>query len=75
MCMATVIDLFSWRLIGWSIADRHRAELVREALAAAVAARGVTFHSDRGSEYTRAWSLTTAQIRVYKVHGASRFVF
>ncbi len=57
--LATVIDLFSGRLIGWSIADHHRAELVRDALAAAVAARGgseavrgVAFHSDRGSEYT-----------------------
>jgi transposase InsO family protein len=57
MYLATVIDLFSGRLIGWSIADHHRAELVRDALAAAVAARGgdvtgVIFHSDRGSEYT-----------------------
>ncbi len=55
--LATVIDLFSGRLIGWSIADHHRAELARDALAAAVAARGghvagVIFHSDRGSEYT-----------------------
>lgn len=56
---ATVIDLFSRRLIGWSIAGHHRAELVEDALKAAVAARGgpgqvrgVIFHSDRGSEYT-----------------------
>jgi transposase InsO family protein len=52
-----VLDLFSGRLIGWSVADHHRAELVRDALAAAAAARGghvagVIFHSDRGSEYT-----------------------
>ena len=57
MYLATVIDLFSGRLVGWSIAEHHRAELVRDALAAAVAARGgdvagVIFHSDRGSEYT-----------------------
>jgi len=59
--LATVIDLFSGRLIGWSIADHHRADLVRDALSAAVAARGgpgairdVVFHSDRGSEYTSA---------------------
>ncbi|MFL6109810.1 MAG: IS3 family transposase [Catenulispora sp.] len=55
--LATVIDLFSGRLVGWSIADHHRAELVADALKAAVAARGgnvrgVIFHSDRGSEYT-----------------------
>jgi transposase InsO family protein len=57
MYLASVIDLFSGRLIGWSIAEHHRAELVRDALAAAVAVRGadvagVVFHSDRGSEYT-----------------------
>jgi transposase InsO family protein len=57
--MATVIDLFSGRLVGWSIADHHRAELVTDALKAAVATRGgrvdgVIFHSDRGSEYTSA---------------------
>lgn len=55
--LATVIDLFSGRLLGWSIATHMRAELVRDALAAAVAARagdvsGVIFHSDRGSQYT-----------------------
>jgi transposase InsO family protein len=55
--LATVIDLFSGRLVGWSIAGHMRAELVRDALAAAVAARGrdvsgVIFHTDRGSQYT-----------------------
>ena len=54
---ATVIDLFSGRLVGWSIAEHMRAELVRDALAAAVAARGgnvrdVIWHTDRGSQYT-----------------------
>jgi transposase InsO family protein len=54
---ATVIDLYSGRLVGWSIAEHMRAELVRDALAAAVAARGddvsgVIFHTDRGSQYT-----------------------
>ena len=54
---ATVIDLFSGRLVGWSIAEHMRAELVQGALAAAVAARGgnvdgVIFHTDRGSQYT-----------------------
>ena len=54
---ATVIDLFSGRLVGWSIAEHMKAELVRDALAAGVAARGgevsgVIFHTDRGSQYT-----------------------
>ena len=30
--LATVIDLFSGRLVGWSIADHHRADLVTDAL-------------------------------------------
>ena len=54
---ATVIDLYSGRLVGWSVAEHMRAELVQGALAAAVAARGgnvdaVIFHTDRGSQYT-----------------------
>jgi transposase InsO family protein len=54
---ATVIDLYSGRLVGWSVAEHMRAELVRDALAAAVAARGgsvdgVIFHTDKGSQYT-----------------------
>lgn len=58
--LATVIDLFSRRVIGWSVADHMRTELVVDALNAAVATRGghvaagVVFHSDRGSQYTSA---------------------
>lgn len=56
--LASVLDLGSRRLLGWSMADRHDAHLVVDALDAAVAARGAAamdgtvFHSDRGSEYT-----------------------
>ena len=56
--LATVIDLFSRRVIGWSVADHMRTELVADALYAAIATRGgrvgagVVFHSDRGSHYT-----------------------
>jgi len=56
--LATVIDLASRRLLGWSMGDRHDASLVTAAVLAAVAARGRTrmpgtiLHSDRGSEYT-----------------------
>lgn len=56
--LATVIDLGSRRLLGWSLGDRHHATLVCDALRAAAGARGVArmpgviFHSDRGSEYT-----------------------
>ncbi|MDH6711416.1 transposase InsO family protein [Kitasatospora sp. MAA19] len=56
MYLATVIDLHSRRLVGWSLADHMRTRLVADALEAAVAARGgrvdgVIFHSDRGSQY------------------------
>lgn len=57
--LATVIDLFSRRVIGWAAADHMRTELVADALTMAVATRGgqvagVIFHSDRGSVYTSA---------------------
>jgi transposase InsO family protein len=55
--LSTVIDLFSRRVIGWSLAEHMRAELVGDALTMAVATRGgqvagVVFHSDRGCQYT-----------------------
>lgn len=54
--LATVIDCYSRRLAGWSIADHMRTELVEDALKAAAAIRGTlagaVFHSDHGSQYT-----------------------
>jgi transposase InsO family protein len=52
---ATVIDLYSRRVIGWALADHLRASLVGDALTMAVATRGgdvngVIFHSDRGCQ-------------------------
>ena len=51
--VATVLDVFSRRVIGWAIADHLRASLVCAALRMAVATRGelsrACFHSD--SEY------------------------
>ncbi|MGI5508363.1 IS3 family transposase [Streptomyces sp. CA-106131] len=54
--LATVIDLFSRRLLGYAMSARHDAELVVASLHMAAATRGgdvkgVIFHSDRGSEY------------------------
>lgn len=53
--LAVVIDLHSRRIIGWSLADHMRAELVCQALEQALGSRngytGVIFHSDRGSQY------------------------
>lgn len=54
--LATVIDCYSRRLVGWSIADHMRVELVADALKSAAATRGslagAVFHSDHGSVYT-----------------------
>ncbi len=55
--LATVLDLFSRRLLGYAMSEHHDAPLARAALAMAAANRGgiiegVIFHSDRGSEYT-----------------------
>lgn len=54
--LATVIDLASRKVVGWSLADHMRTELVEDALQMAFLTRrpaeGVIFHSDRGSQYT-----------------------
>jgi putative transposase len=54
--LASVMDCYSRRIVGWAIADHMRKELVIEALQMAVARRrpdvGVVHHSDRGSQYT-----------------------
>ncbi len=56
--LATVIDTYSRKLIGWAIAEHMRTELIVEALDMAITRRrpapGVIFHSDRGSQYTSA---------------------
>jgi transposase InsO family protein len=54
--LATVIDCYSRRVAGWSIAEHMRTELVEDALQAADGVRGglagAIFHSDHGSQYT-----------------------
>ena len=56
--LATVIDCYSKKVVGFSIADHMRTELVAEALknaaATTVIAPEAIFHSDRGSVYTSA---------------------
>ncbi|MDA7657937.1 IS3 family transposase, partial [Verrucomicrobia bacterium] len=56
MYLATVMGLYSRRIIGWSISDRNNTALICEALRAAVLSRGaiqpgIIHHSDRGSTY------------------------
>ncbi|GAA2812769.1 transposase InsO family protein [Nonomuraea dietziae] len=54
--LATVIDLCSRKLAGWSITDHMRTDLVAEALRAAARDRGrldgAIFHSDHGAQYS-----------------------
>jgi putative transposase len=54
--IAVVLDAFSRRIVGWSMADHLRTELVLDALNMAVAHRrpepGVVHHSDHGCQYT-----------------------
>jgi len=55
--LASVLDLGSRRLLGYSMAGHMRTELVLDALTMAIAARdgvvaGVIAHADRGSQYT-----------------------
>ena len=56
--LATVIDCCSKKVVGWSIADHMRTELVADALTNAaettVIEPSAIFHSDRGSVYTSA---------------------
>jgi putative transposase len=57
--LAVIIDLFSRRVVGWSMAEHLRSTLVLSALDAALGHRvptqtGMMFHSDRGSQYASA---------------------
>ncbi|MGW2939510.1 IS3 family transposase [Streptomyces sp. NPDC001156] len=73
--LATVIDCFSRRLVGWSIADHMRTSLVADALQAAAATRGsldgAVFHSDHGAQYTsRQFGDVCAELGVRQSMGA-----
>lgn len=54
--LATVLDLYSRAIVGWSMSDRINGELVLDALDMAIEHRGtpggVLVHSDQGSQYT-----------------------
>ncbi len=54
--VAAVIDLFSRRVVGWSMSDTMTAQLVTDALVMAIWRRGkpdaLLHHSDQGSQYT-----------------------
>ena len=54
--VAVVLDLYSCRIVGWSMQDSMTSQLVADALMMAVWRRGkplaVLHHSDQGSQYT-----------------------
>jgi putative transposase len=54
--LATVLDVFSRRIVGWSFAEHMRTELIVDAVDMAIFTRnpprGVIHHSDQGTQYT-----------------------
>lgn len=53
--LAIVMDLYSRKIVGWSLARNMAVEMVKEALCMAIGRRkpasGLIHHSDRGSQY------------------------
>ena len=53
--LATVIDLYSRKIVGWSMDDTMKVSLVNDALNMAIKhrnpAKGLLWHTDRGSQY------------------------
>jgi transposase InsO family protein len=53
--LATVIDLYSRKIVGWSMSDHMKTSLVNDALKMAIQQRnpkeGLLWHTDRGSQY------------------------
>ena len=54
--LATIMDLYSRKIVGWAMADHLKTELPLAALTMALKQRqpspGLLHHSDRGSQYT-----------------------
>jgi transposase InsO family protein len=74
--LATVLDCFSRKVVGWSIADHMRTSLVADALRMAAATRGgldgAVFHSDHGAQYgSRAFADLCDQLGVTRSMGAA----
>jgi putative transposase len=75
--LASVIDLASRHLLGYSMSTHHDTQMVCDALQAAVVTRGrsrmpdTIFHTDRGAEYTSSGCIQTCQ-RLGLVRSMSR---
>ena len=54
--LASILDLYSRRVVGWAMADKMDVSLVESAWQMAITSRrpstGLVHHSDRGSQYT-----------------------
>ncbi|MGW5211120.1 IS3 family transposase [Streptomyces sp. NPDC004051] len=73
--LATVLDCFSRKVVGWSIAGHMRTGLVADALRMAAVTRGgldgSVFHSDHGAQYaSRAFADLCDQLGVTRSMGA-----
>ncbi len=73
--LATIIDCYSRRLVGWAVADHMRTDLIADALHAAAATRGslagAVFHADHGAQYTsRAYAELCKSLGVVQSMGA-----
>ncbi|WP_353963894.1 DDE-type integrase/transposase/recombinase [Streptomyces sp. NBC_00233] len=75
--LATVLDCFSRKVVGWSIADHMRTDLVADALRMATRTRGSldgsVFHSGHGAQYgSRAFAGLCDQLGGRPVDGLGR---
>ena len=73
--LATVLDCFSRKIVGWSIADHMRTALVADALQMAASTRGslqgAVFHTDHGAQYgSRAFADLCSDLGVTRSMGA-----
>jgi len=66
--LAVVLDLFSRKIVGWSMSKRMKASLVNDALLMAIwkrkPPRGLVWHTDRGSQYA-----ADSHREILKAHG------
>jgi transposase InsO family protein len=66
--LATVIDLYSRKIVGWSMAENMKADLVNNALLMAIWQRkpdkGLIWHTDRGSQYA-----SHSHCKIIRQHG------
>ena len=66
--LAVVIDLFSRAVVGWAMGSRMTADLVNDAMLMAIwkrkPAKGLIFHSDRGSQYA-----SDSYRKIFDTHG------